>query len=278
MPVRTLALLVTIAGIAVAFVVSPTSAADSLAGRNGRIVFSADGWVFTVRPDGSGLTVVTIGWGPVWSPHGRRIAYVRTNSVYTIPAGGGRRRLVIENAVSPTWSPLGSWLAVRRASGIWLVKPDGQDPKILTSVVPDYSGLDWSPDGSRIVFARNGMIMTINVRDGTLTTVRVADEPGPGGRCGRDVLKAPTWSPDGSQLAFERLSTCATPGNSPLTFGAIEIDDARTGARLAGVVGDIGSPYDGGALFPSWSPDGHSLAFSTMFRILRALSSCGSPG
>lgn len=44
-------------------------------------------------------------------------------------------------------------------------------------------------------------------------------------------------------------------------FVEIVIIDAASGADLAEISGTRDSPYDGGALFPSWSPDGHALAF-----------------
>jgi Tol biopolymer transport system component len=84
------------------------NAMGTVPGRNGRIAFSTGGVVFTARPDGSGVKVVTAGSAPVWSPNGKRIAYVWSNSVYTLSAAGGgkrERRLVIANARSPTWSP-----------------------------------------------------------------------------------------------------------------------------------------------------------------------------
>jgi len=255
----------TIAAVVIGLVVCPMNAAGTVPGRNGRIAFSTGGVVFTVQPDGSGIKVVTAGSAPVWSPNGNRIAYVWRNSVYSISAaGGGHRRLVIANARSPIWSPSGQRLAVARRSGIWLVGQDGRNPRRLTRTVPGAPGLDWSPDGSRIVFSRQQAIAVVSVRDGALTTLRLPAttvSPAPGGFCEEDDLSAPTWSPDGSRLAFQRVTTCAAPGGSPNAVAGIDIVDADNGAYLGGVSGNIGSPYDAGALLPSWSPDSHALAF-----------------
>jgi len=259
---------VTVAAVVIGLVVCPINALGTVPGRNGRIAFSTGGIVLTVRPDGSGVKIVTAGSAPVWSPNGKRIAYVWSNSVYTISAAGGgkrERRLVIANARSPIWSPSGQRLAVVRRSGIWLVGRDGRNPRRLTAVAPGFPGeLDWSPDGSRIAFSHKRAIVAVSVRDGTLTTLRV---PTPtvtsaaGGWCEENGLYAPTWSPDGARLAFQTVATCGGPGANPITFSTIEIVDADSGSDLAGIDGTVGSPYDFGALLPSWAPDGRALAF-----------------
>lgn len=66
---------VIVAAVVIGLVVSPMNAMGTVPGRNGKIAFSTGGVVFTVRPDGSGVKVVTAGSAPVWSPNGKRIAY-----------------------------------------------------------------------------------------------------------------------------------------------------------------------------------------------------------
>jgi Tol biopolymer transport system component len=241
----------------VAFSVCPTNATATFPGRNGRIAFSTGGNVFTIRPDGTALRVVADGHGPVWSPDGRQIAYALSNSVYTIPAEGGRRRFVIAQAVAPAWSPSGKRLAVVRRTGIWLVNRNGTEPRQLTAFIPTGSSLDWSPDGSRIVFSYRGTIVEASVRTGTLATLRdpttaVAD-------CDQGERFSPTWSPDGSMLALERVRDCGR--YTQRAVWTIEIVDAVDGTGIDGVDAGVSSPYDVGSILPTWSPDGHSLAF-----------------
>src|SRR4029453_13221266 len=73
-------------------------------------------------------------WGPVWSPDGRQIAFVRASdtgaAIYTVPSFGGRERRLREASrppkdmdwiPSPSWSSDGEWLALSE-------KADEQQP------------------------------------------------------------------------------------------------------------------------------------------------------
>jgi TolB protein len=66
--------------------------------------------IWTIRPDGTGLTQLTSdGGGPSFAPAGDRIAFERdtpdSSSVYTMPAGGGTPTLLVDDAGSPSWGP-----------------------------------------------------------------------------------------------------------------------------------------------------------------------------
>jgi TolB protein len=148
--------------------------------------------IFVMDADGSHvrrLTQLQPGSGtedhsPSWSPDGRRIAFMRANNtaapigasaIYTVNARGGRPRLVGRmpldrpGAGSPTWSPDGSRLLFstycryrggscgQAATGaqLFTVKPNGRGLRQLTHLPGNSYNAAWSPDGSKIVFARN---------------------------------------------------------------------------------------------------------------------------
>jgi Tol biopolymer transport system component len=178
---------------------------------------------------------------PSWSPDGRRIAFMRANNrvapvnasaIYTVTADGGEPRLVRRmppdrpGAGSPNWSPDGSRLLFstycrfRGAScgqaptgaQLFTVKPNGRGLRQLTHLPGNSYNPAWSPDGSKIVFARNHTVgpeadlYTMNA-DGTYIR-RITRNP---------KLRAqwPDWRPPLGRQPASRARDRAQPTTSP---------------------------------------------------------------
>jgi imidazolonepropionase-like amidohydrolase/Tol biopolymer transport system component len=100
---------------------------------------------------------------PSLSPDGRRMAFTALGKVWVmaLPGGTPRRLTTATNMVemSPTWTPDGQSVTyatwVDAAGGdILQVSADGGTPRNLTRAPAMYTRLNYTPDGSRLVFAR----------------------------------------------------------------------------------------------------------------------------
>ena len=213
------------------------------------------GEIMLIRPDGSRreqLTNDQVGYaGPVVSPDGQSIAVASYlggswNGIYLLDRfGKGRTKLVGHSHfdTTPAWSPDGTKLAFGSDlpgpygdyGRIFIVNRDGTGLRQLTPETTDYTndgGPSWSPDGTRLVFTRNGELFLINA-DGTgLISTGVSGE-------------YPAWSPDGTQIAYG--------SNGAGYLGLFAMDLSYRPRRLTiPVVADQ---------IPRWSPDGLQLVF-----------------
>ena len=129
---------------------------------------------------------------------------------------------------------------------IYTINPDGTG---LTDVTPDPHAdywPRWSPDGTKIAFARelaggsqggtNFELFVMNADGRDLT--RVTNTP--------DAWEAfPSWSPDGKRLVFQRY-----PGGQTFIVTA-KLDGSD----------EVAITHNTDALRPAWSPDGTKIAY-----------------
>ena len=122
-------------------------------------------------------------------------------------------------------------------------KIDGTDPRRLTeNIVMDRYPV-WSPDGSRIAFARTARDRGWGIPDGVPVGIVVAAADGSDQRTITDQWASSiAWSPDGQRLAFLQVDGAA------YIVGADGSNLMRLGGR-------------GVTESPAWSPDGSLVAF-----------------
>jgi hypothetical protein len=128
--------------------------------RGDLIAFQKNTQLWTVRPDGTGLTQVTQGstrhdWEPDWSPDGTRLAvsgYANANAdIYSMNADGSNvTRLTTDPGFDqwPAWSPDGSKIAfASNRNGtyqVFTMNADGTGVTLL-SAIPTALAPDWQP-------------------------------------------------------------------------------------------------------------------------------------
>jgi dipeptidyl aminopeptidase/acylaminoacyl peptidase len=184
---------------------------------------------------------------------------------------------------APRWSPDGRYLAYLATppgaehENLLLLDRRGGEPRLLLSGKDDISNFEWSPDGSRIVFAsltggedaktpkpividsmhfkqdEEGYFATganrhlylldvLNLQRTTLSSDAAYHED------------LPVFSPDGRRIAFVRSRE---PGADPDGMQEIAIMDAQAGAAVT-VLQHIHAPNTQAL---TWSPDGTQVAY-----------------
>ena len=141
----------------------------------------------------------------------------------------------------PAYSPDGSRIAFARGRDIWIMDVDGSDARKLVGGRTGEFCPSWGPDGDTVAYTRGGDLWT--------TSVAV---PRP-----RRIVRTeavdeycPSWSPDGSAIAYAHRRRRAGGGDWDIALMAPDGSDRR---RLtSGPVTEFA---------PDWSPDGAGLVF-----------------
>ncbi len=198
---------------------------------------------------------------PVWSPDGRKIAFLSrgdgnngpyNNGLYVVSAdGSGQRRLTDDARITlgwllahlgmttPAWSPDGRKIAFESGrggqNGLYVVNADGSGRRMLTR---NGQAPAWSPDGRKIAFFSHLKVYVMNANGSGHRNLT------PGAKARGQAFLA--WSPDGRKIAF--LGDC---GDSCHYVYVMNAD----GSGLRNLTG-----FRGLASPPAWSPDGRKIA------------------
>ncbi len=201
---------------------------------------------------------------PAWSPDGQRIAFVwgpgtdRDLWVVDADAAGAaspgdpsiRQAAPLVSRQGATVSPDWSRVAFVAKQHIWVLPLEGGRPQRVTTKEGKYTGLNWSPDSSRIAFVVTEKdqddIGVASAAGGTVTMIatRPVDED------------SPIWAPSSDRLAFiRRLDSWQ---GYEIWLSSPDGTGARSIVQEAYERGVEEFTFDGNA---HWSPDGRRIAY-----------------
>ena len=217
-------------------------------GQESRIFFQrqADPWVYSVAPDGSGLTQVAEGKCELISPDGRSLLVREGNALAVVAIdGSGVTALGEDVGSSPTWSSYGQQVLFHRRGNIYMAKADGSGESLL---VRGGRKAWWVPTDPPTVYFTRRKPESMDAYD--LLSIRVGTKEV---RIVQELIHIPyssrqPFSPDGSRLL---ASDCADGAS------CVKILDLASGT-----IEQVGPTGRMGAQNPVWSPEGQRILYN----------------
>lgn len=210
---------------------------------------------------------------PSFSPDGSQIAFDRGGEVYVKQINGqGFLQLTSNpaNDTSPAWSPDGRQIAFMRyapeGNGVYLAPAIGGPERKLASAFPDlefWRRPAWSPDGKLLV------IVDRNAEQEPLSLYLLSVETGEKRRLTYPPHAlvdhhSPAFSPDGKTIAFtQRVRRTDSVMLNLAVEQSIHLIPAAGGDPSRLHLESSGGETLKTATYPTWTPDGKELIFSS---------------
>ena len=247
-----------------------------------RILFTASrttalSEIYTMNSDGTDQRRLTFNsvseLQPSWSPDGSYIVFCRSwqdssqrwwSGIFRIQSNGTNEVCIDSIAdvfrVDPRVSPDGSKIAFGQMSNrfeVWVMNADGSGEVNLTPAPEQGSYPDWSPDGTRIVYARSDPTLGFRIytmkTDGS-DTVKVVETGVPSSN-----QVQPRWSHDGTMIAYaDDRGVDLGPYDHRMWIYIVPLGGSNPTA--------VTPLTDGYRDSPSWSPDDRKIAYRDNFR------------
>lgn len=209
------------------------------------------------------------------SPDGSTIVFDLLGDIYTLPIAGGTATRILGGIaweMQPRFSPDGEWIAYTSdrdgGDNIWIARVDGSDPRqVSDESFRLLNSPNWSPDGQYLV-ARKHFTGTRSLGAGEIwmyhrsggAGVQVTERPNQ-----QQDVGEPIFSADGRFVYFSQDTTPGPffqynkdPNGGIYTIRRVDLDDGDIENYIGGA---------GGAVRPTPSPDGRTIAFVKRVRL-----------
>lgn len=229
--------------------------------KNGKIAFARSGEIYTILPDGTGMTNITNNAAndgePSWSPDGLKLLFSSdrdgNTEIYRMNSESDPNPTRLTNNtsfdLSPSYSPDGSSIVFYSFRDgnyeIYKMNSDGSNQVRLTNNTIADTYPAFSPDGARIVFVNAGTggadkpnLWSMNADGSDPHALGTAPGIFPG-------YERPSYSPDGTKIIY---TYTADPQSQPRAGWVADAD----GSHRVQVIGGI---------YPTYSADGAKVSF-----------------
>jgi dipeptidyl aminopeptidase/acylaminoacyl peptidase len=221
-----------------------------------------------VRADGSGQTFLAEMSGTnsplpgqgedfTWSPDSKTLAYVSSSAGPETQAAAGDPMVITRYLYKPTATEGLTHFNDNKRLHIYSVDIATKQQHQLTTGTYDEHSVDWSPDGSEIVFASNREpnadeffhydLFALKLLDGSIRRITASER----------TEYAPKWSPDGKSIAFLGTKRGVTDRETTMEDTHAWLIDSDGSHRR-----EIGASIDNRQHSLHWVPDGSAVYVS----------------
>src|SRR5262249_37729821 len=239
------------------------------------------------KPDGTGarLLAETMGTnaplpgsttGAVWSPDGKRIAYVSATPTPQTADASGDPMVITRYLYKPDASEGMTRFNDNRRLHLFVVDVASARVDQLTDGRFYEHSVDWSPNGDELLFLTNRDADDDEFFNYDVYAMKVADRSIRRLSATESIEYHPTWSPDGRTIAFQATRRGLTDRETTMEDTHVWVMNADGSGRR-----DVGAAVDNRQGVPQWTSDGSALLFTVQergsVRLYRAALKGGAP-
>lgn len=258
-------------------VTSPWGSAEGVEGSaprfspdGGKVAYSGGGGLILANADGSGARPLAktddtnhplprMGERHVWSPDGKRIAFVSASPA-TDPAMEADPIVITRYWYRPARGFPDRFNDNKRLHLFVADVASGAVTQLTDGQYYEHSP-DWSPDGGKLLFVSNREADPDFTYNADIFTLDLATKAVTQITRTKGIETSPRWSPDGRTIAYSGLKRKLTSSESNMEEPHVWTLDVATGAAR-----EIGRVIDSTQGRPIWSPDGKWLYFTVQAR------------